>query len=104
MPALVQRILLSISHLIMIAIMALFVQGSWQQTLINLGNAAPASGISLGALYGVGILFGVIAILVLLGDLYCIVVGRLTHTLASEADEALEEAQRHKLDEQSAKH
>ena len=104
MPALVQRILLTISHLIMIAIMALFVQGSWQQTLINLGNAAPASGISLGALYGVGILFGVIAILVLLGDLYCIVVGRLTHTLASEADEALEEAQRHKLDEQSAKH
>ena len=60
---------------------------------------APASGISLGALYGVGIVFSVIAILVLLGDLYCIVTGQLSHTLASEAEEALAEAQRHRLDD-----
>ena len=54
---------------------------------------------NLGALYGVGIVFSVIAILVLLGDLYCIVTGQLSHTLASEAEEALAEAQRHRLDD-----
>lgn len=104
MPAMVQRVLLSIAHVLMIAMMWLFLQGSWQQTMINLGNAAPASGISLGALYGVGILFGAIAILVLLGDLYCIITGKLSHTIKSEAEEALEEARRHALDEPTAKH
>ena len=98
-PPMVQRILLAIAHVLMIGMMWLFLDGSWQQTVINLGNLAPASGISLGALYGVGILFSVIAILVLLGDLYCIVTGKLTHTLASEAEEALAEAQRHRLDD-----
>ena len=94
-----QRVLLSIAQVIMIAMMVMFLYGSWQQTVINLGNMAPASGISLGALYGVGIVFSVIAILVLLGDLYCIVTGQLSHTLASEAEEALAEAQRHRLDD-----
>ena len=98
-PPMVQRILLAIAHVLMIGMMWLFLDGSWQQTVINLGNLAPASGISLGALYGVGILFSVIAILVLLGDLYCIVTGQLSHTLASEAEEALAEAQRHRLDD-----
>ena len=98
-PPFVQRILLAIAHVLMIGMMWLFLDGSWQQTVINLGNLAPASGISLGALYGVGILFSVIAILVLLGDLYCIVTGQLSHTLASEAEEALAEAQRHRLDD-----
>ena len=98
-PPMVQRILLAIAHVLMIGRMWLFLDGSWQQTVINLGNMAPASGISLGALYGVGIVFSVIAILVLLGDLYCIVTGQLSHTLKSEAEEALAEAQRHRLDD-----
>ena len=103
-PVSVQRLLLSIAHVLMIAMMGLFLQGSWQQTVINLNNLAPASGVSLGALYGVGIVFSVIAILILLGDLYDIVTGKLTHTLSSEAAEALEEARRHALDEPTAKH
>ena len=103
-PPFIQRILLAIAHVLMIGMMWLFLDGSWQQTVINLGNLAPASGISLGALYGVGIVFSVIAILILLGDLYDIVTGKLTHTIKSEAEEALEEARRHALDEPTAKH
>ena len=103
-PMGVQRFLLAIAHLLMIGMMGLFLQGSWQQTVINLGNLAPASGISLGALYGVGILFGAIAILVLLGDLYGIVTGKLTHTLSSEAQEALAEVAAHHTDDAPAKH
>ena len=103
-PLLIQRILLSIAHVIMIGMMWLFLEGSWQQTTINFNNFAPASGISLSALYCVGVLFGAIAILVLLGDLYCIVTGKLTHTLSSEAQEALAEVAAHQADDAPAKH
>ena len=98
-PAWLQRVLLAIAYMLMIGIMWLFLDGSWQQTQINLGNVAPASGISMGALYGVGVVFSVIAILILLGDLYDIVTGRAVLALKSEAAEALAEAQRHRLDE-----
>ena len=90
-PAVIQRVLLTIAHLLMIATMGMFLQGSWQQTMINLDNMAPASGLSMGALYGVGILFSVIAILVLFGDMVCIITGKLSHTISSEAQEALAE-------------
>ena len=98
-PMWLRRILLAIAHVLMIGIMWLFLDGSWQQTQINLGNVAPASGISMGALYGVGVVFSIVAILILLGDLYDIVTGRADLSLKSEAEEALAEAQRHRLDE-----
>lgn len=95
LPPSAQRVLLSIAHVLMIIIMGLFLQGSWQQTMINLDSLAPASGLSQGALYGVGILFSVVAILILLADLYGIVTGRITHTISSEAEEALAEIAGH---------
>ena len=103
-PAMVQRIFLTVAHLIMISLMVLFLQGSWLQTVINLNNMAPASGISTGFLYGVGIVFSSVAILVLLGDLYGIVTGKVSRVSKSVAQEALEEAKRHSLDESTAKH
>ena len=92
-PAAGQRVLLSIAQVIMIAMMVMFLYGSWQQTVINMDNMAPASGISQGYLYGIGVVFSVIAILVLLNDLYKIATGQLLHTLASEASEALAEVE-----------
>jgi TRAP-type C4-dicarboxylate transport system permease small subunit len=99
-PPVAQRFFLAIANLLMIAIMLMFLQGSWLQTKINLGNMAPASGISTGALYGVGIVFSVVAILILLGDLYAVVTGRIIDTTSSEAKEALAEVAAHdnKLD------
>ena len=97
-PPMVQRVLLTIAHVLMIAIMGMFLQGSWLQTMINWSNMAPASGISMGLLYGVGILFSVIAILVLFGDMVCIITGKLSHTMSSEAQEALAEAAQHAKD------
>jgi TRAP-type C4-dicarboxylate transport system permease small subunit len=90
-PAIVQRCLLAAANVLMIAIMGMFLRGSWQQTVINLETRAPASGLSVGALYGIGIVFAAIAILVLLGDLYGVVTGRLSDTTSSEAREALAE-------------
>jgi len=90
-PASVQRVLLTIAHVLMIGMMGMFLKGSWQQTLINWDNMAPASGFSLGILYGIGIVFSSIAILVLVGDLVLVVTGKLSHTISSEAEEALAE-------------
>jgi TRAP-type C4-dicarboxylate transport system permease small subunit len=59
--------------------------------VINLDNKAPASGLSTGLLYGIGIVFSVIAVIILLGDLYGIVTGRISSTTSSEAEEALAE-------------
>ncbi|WP_153112186.1 TRAP transporter small permease, partial [Propionivibrio limicola] len=91
MPAGVQKLLLCAAQVIMIGFMAIFGYGSWQQTIINLENMAPASGLSQGLLYGIGIVFSVGAIFVLLADLIKIATGQLTHTLSSEADEAMAE-------------
>lgn len=102
LPSLGRRFLLSIAHLIMIAILFLFLHGSWLQTQINLANKAPASGIPVGALYGVGIVFSVIAILVLLGDLIGIVTGRVEQTISSEGARALADAKQHSAEEQIA--
>jgi TRAP-type C4-dicarboxylate transport system permease small subunit len=90
-PPLMQRFCLALANLLMIAIMLMFLRGSWLQTVINLDNKAPASGLSTGLLYGIGIVFSVIAILVLLGDLHAVVRGRLSDTTSSEAKEALAE-------------
>jgi TRAP-type C4-dicarboxylate transport system permease small subunit len=95
-PPIAQRFFLALANLLMIAIMLMFLQGSWLQTVINLGNKAPASGLSTGLLYGIGIVFSAIAIVILLGDLYGVVTGRLGSATSSEAREALAEVAAHK--------
>jgi TRAP-type C4-dicarboxylate transport system permease small subunit len=90
-PPVMQRFCLALANLLMIAIMLMFLRGSWLQTVINLDNKAPASGLSMGALYGIGIVFSVIAIVILLGDLHGVVTGRLSDATSSEAKEALAE-------------
>lgn len=92
-PGFLQRIFLCLAHMIMIGFMAMFGYGSWLQTEINIHNMAPASGFSQGLLYGIGVVFSTIAIFVLFSDFIKILTGRLTHTMKSEADEALAEAE-----------
>lgn len=69
LPLLGKRICLVVGHLLMLYATWLFLEGSWQQTMINLGVASPAAGFSMGLLYGVGVVFGVSAGLILLHDL-----------------------------------
>jgi TRAP-type C4-dicarboxylate transport system permease small subunit len=77
LPALGKKVCLIASHLLMLFAVWLFLQGSWQQTLINLDVASPAAGISMGLMYGVGIVFSVSAGLILLHDLYRVIVGKV---------------------------
>ena len=78
LPALGKRICLILGHLLMLYATWLFLQGSWQQTLINLRVGAPATGLSMGLFYGVGIIFGVPTGLILLYELVHAISGQVT--------------------------
>jgi TRAP-type transport system small permease protein len=69
----------------------LLLAGSWRQTIINIDDRAPATGLSLSIFYFVGVIFGVSAGIMLLYDLYRVVSGQ-----ASEADMvAVKESEEH---------
>ncbi len=65
------------SNLLILGVLWLFLRGSWQQTLINLGNKAPATGWSTGWYYGVGLFFAIAAGLLVVGNLYDLVTGKI---------------------------
>jgi TRAP-type C4-dicarboxylate transport system permease small subunit len=103
LPARGRRACLIVSLLLMLYATWLLLQGSWDQTLINWDVAAPASGLSTGLFYGVGIIFGVSAGLILLADLYRAVTGQLSDdelVMVKESEEQEElEALQHELAE-----
>ena len=81
LPPMGKKICLVVSQLLMLFATWLFLQGSWVQTNINLHNAAPASGMSVGIVYAAGIIFSISVGFILLADLYRVVSGK-----ASEKD------------------
>ncbi|WP_315834268.1 TRAP transporter small permease [Bradyrhizobium prioriisuperbiae] len=64
-----KRICFILNYGLMLFADALLLKGSWAQTLINWGDRAPATGLSVGIFYLAGVVFGVSAAVVLLFDL-----------------------------------
>jgi TRAP-type C4-dicarboxylate transport system permease small subunit len=99
LPTAGKKFCLILSQLLMLYATWLLLKGSWEQTLINWDVAAPASGLSTGLFYGVGIVFAVSTGLILLNDLYRAVTGQLSEAdlvmvKESEEQEELEALQR----------
>ena len=91
LPAYGKRICFIINYCLMLFADWLLLSGSWRQTIINIDDRAPATGLSLGIFYGVGVIFGVSAGVILLYDLFRVVSGQ-----ASEADMvAVRESEEH---------
>lgn len=67
-----------LSHLLMLFATLLFLEGSWQQAVINFNVKTPVTGISMGVFYGVGLIFSVSVGLILLYDLYRIIAGKIS--------------------------
>jgi len=99
LPVLGKKICYVLSHLIMLLCIGLFFQGSWQQTLINLDVEAPASGLSTGFFYGVGLFFCVPAFLILLYDLYLMLSGKLEEKALIGIKDSEEELEAGKIEE-----
>jgi TRAP-type transport system small permease protein len=99
LPPLGKKICLAASQLLMLYATWLFLDGSWQQTLINLDVKAPASGLSMAIFYGVGLIFSVSVGAILLYDLYRVLSGKLREeelvmVRESEEQEEFEELQK----------
>ena len=77
LPIMGRRVCFVAAHLLMLYATWLILQGSWEQTLINWDVASPASGLSMGLLYGVGIVFGVSAGVILLVQVFRALTGRI---------------------------
>ena len=95
LPAAGKRACLVLSLLLMLYVTWLLLQGSWQQTLINIEVTAPATGFSMALLYGVGVVFAVSAGAILLHDLYRVLTGRMSEAelvMVKESEE-LEEVE-----------
>ena len=91
LPPLGKRILFIVNYCLMLFADWLLLSGSWRQTIINIDDRAPATGLSLGIFYAVGVIFGVSAGVILLYDLYRVLSGE-----ASEADMvAVRESEEH---------
>jgi TRAP-type transport system small permease protein len=106
LPAFGKKLCLVISHVLMLFATWLFLEGSWQQTLINLDVSAPATGLSMGLFYGVGVVFSVSTGLILLWDLYRALAGKLSEqelVMVKESEEQEEfETLQHELAEHDA--
>ncbi len=74
-----RRICYLVSHALMILCSVLLVKGSYVQTLINWKVSAPATGWSVGWFYGIGIVFGVSAILILVYEFVQVLMGHVSH-------------------------
>jgi TRAP-type transport system small permease protein len=74
-----RRVCYILSHSLMIVCSVLLVKGSYVQTMINWKVSAPATGWSVGLFYGVGLVFGLSAIVILTYELVQAVLGRTSH-------------------------
>ncbi|WP_372395904.1 TRAP transporter small permease [Azospirillum sp. HJ39] len=80
------------SHLLMIYATWLLLSGSWDQTIINLSVTAPATGLSMGVFYGSGVMFGVLALVILAVNLVRALSGRIGDSELIMVTESEEEA------------
>ena len=95
-----KRLCFSVSYALMLYATTLLLIGSWQQSLINWDVVAPASGLSVACFYGVGLVFGISTIPILLVGLYRALSGR-----ASEAElVAIRESEEEDIDEIQRRH
>jgi TRAP-type C4-dicarboxylate transport system permease small subunit len=78
LPAWGKKLCLVASQLLMLFALWLLLQGSWKQTVINAGTAAPATGASMAIFYATGIVFAVSAGLILFMDLWKVVTGQVS--------------------------
>ena len=92
LPAWGKRACFIVSNLLMLYVIWLFADGSWQQTVINIDNRAPATGLSSGIYYGVGIFFCISAGVIIVYHLFQAITGRMSEAELIQIRESEDEA------------
>ena len=101
LPAWGKKACFLVSNVLMLYCVYLFFRGSWDQTIINLGNMAPATGLSSGYFYySVGIFFSVMAAALLLRNLWQAVTGKIAERDLIQVRESEDETKIEKIVEE----
>ncbi len=91
LPVIGKKICLIVGHVLMIFIVVLLARGCWEQVKINWDSSAPSTGWSMAIVYLPGLVFAVLAGVLLLLDFWKIVTGRLSDdelVMVQESEEA----------------
>jgi TRAP-type transport system small permease protein len=80
LPLAGKKICLGISHLLMLYICWLMFKGGWEQTVINWGTTSAVMEASMAYFYVSGVVFSVLAALIIAFDLWKLVTGRLSES------------------------
>ena len=72
-----KRMCLVTSYLLMLITNLFLFQGSWSQTVINAEVEAPVTGLSMAWVYASGVVFSVLASVLMLRELWRVLTGRL---------------------------
>jgi TRAP-type transport system small permease protein len=109
LPRLGKKFCLFVSQLLMLGVTLLLFKGSWDQTAINMGVVAPASGASVGIFYAVGVWFSISTGIIILHDMYRLVTGKvsdeeLVMVTESEEEEELKELQKELEEQERVEH
>jgi len=93
LPAWGKKVCLVISQMLMLYIVVLLCKGSWDQAVINLDVTAPVTGASMAIVYAAGIVFSVLAGVIIALDLWRVLSGRLSEdelVMVQESEEAVQ--------------
>ena len=96
-----RKLALGFTHLLMLFLCAVMLQGSWQQFKINVSNTSAVMEVSMGWFYASGLVFSVLAIVIIGHDFWKLVTGQLREdeligVIESEEEVALAESGGHR--------
>nr|WP_244610130.1 TRAP transporter small permease [Lampropedia puyangensis] len=78
----------AVSRLLMLFVCVLIVMGGWEQMLLNLNAKSAVLEASTAIFYASGVLFGALACVVLLHELWLLITGNANHMLTTSAIES----------------
>lgn len=73
---LMKKVVFVITNGLVLYVLWLVLDGSWKMTLINMDSKAPATGLPLGYVYGIGIFMSVCMAIVIVFNLYRVLFGK----------------------------
>lgn len=76
LPPLGKKIVFVLTNGLILYVLWLVLDGSWKMTLINIDSKAPATGLPLGYVYGIGIVMSVCMAIVIVSNLYRVLFGK----------------------------
>ena len=93
LPAKLKKVVYAISNLLILYILWLVLDGSWKMTLLNMDSVAPATGLPMAFVYGIGVIAAIGMGIIILRNLFRVLSGKTTAdelVMSKESEELLD--------------